>query len=133
MDLSKLDTVAAADEGAIMDVLHPITQERLVDPETGEAVSLRLAGIDSERYRAHVRRSTNRRIQNRSRKVTAEDIEAEALDLLVAVTLGWTGIDLDGKPLPYSAANAKTLYTRCPWMREQADVFVGDRANFFRN
>ncbi len=63
-------------------------------------------------------------------QISAEEIENDDLEQLVAVTVAWSGVGLDGSDLPYSADNARKLYKRLPWLREQAGAFVTDRANF---
>jgi hypothetical protein len=131
MDLAKLDTTTAAEAGADLHLLHPVTGDPLVDDVTGDDVVLTLAGMDSPRYRDHVRKITNKRMAQRRQKLSAEDVEADGLDLIVAMTLGWRNIELDGKPLACTPANARILYERAPWAREQADAFIGDRAHFF--
>jgi len=129
-DLAQFDA-SAASSGSRMTI---------ADPVTGEDTDLwiQLQGKDSDEYRKAQRAIANRRLRQSQRRrnrfeLTAEEIEEEALDLLVAVTIGWSDtLYLDGKPLPFSADNARSLYTRFAWLKEQVDRFVDDRANFMR-
>jgi len=134
-DLSALDTTSAADQGATMHVAHPVTGVAL-SQEDGSPVSLILAGEDSERFRKQDRTARSRRLarqqQGRAMKLSADELDSDALEMLVAVTVGWSGLALDGADLPYSPDNARKLYTRLPWLREQAQAFVLDRANFLK-
>jgi len=133
IDLATLDTSATADKGAVMTLLHPVSRQPLRDGE-GREVTLILAGQDSEAFRKAQRAATNKRLSAKGRtKLTAEELEAEAIELLARCTLGWTGIAFDGRPLDHSAANAVRLYERLPWVREQADEFIADRANYLGN
>lgn len=126
-DLSNFDTCAAGNEGAEM---------KLLNPETGEELGpvFVLAGADSDVYVSKQRKNINKRLRNKrgAKGIDAELIESEAIDLLAECTLNWRDVVLDGETLPFSKNNARELYTRFPWIREQADAFIGDRANFIK-
>ncbi len=126
-DLSNLDTGAAAEMGAVLEVLHPIDNTPL-------GLKITLAGADSDIYRQFVNKTGNKRMQRMKpgqfRPPSAEEQEESGLSLLAACTLSWEGVVVDGQELPCSKDNAKTLYRRFPWIREQVDQFIGDRANF---
>lgn len=128
MDLSKLNT-AAADQGVEMVLRHPATDDAL-QTEGGQPISITLAGGDSERARKARNAAHNRRLQRMNKKLTAESLEAEGLDVLVACTLGWQNIHFEGEDLAFSPDNARKLYKAVPWIREQVDAFIVDRANF---
>ena len=128
-DFASLDIAAAADRGAELHVRDPISGQPL--EVNGASVTIRLAGEDSGAYRHHERAAINRRLENRQRnKVTAESLETDTINALAAVTLGWSNIGLDGQDLPFNQANARTLYRRFHWLREQVNEFVATRANF---
>lgn len=126
-DPDSIDMQKGAAEGARLDLLHP---------GTGAATGawLQLLGVDSDAYvarqRALQRGRLARLVVARRIKLTPEELEAEALDLLVTATTGWGGLTAGGQPLNWSPAAARDLYTRHRWIREQADEFIGDRANF---
>jgi hypothetical protein len=134
MDLKSLDTVSSSDEGAWLTLLHPKTNAPLVDEKTGKEAQIRLAGSDSEIYRSAQRKAQNKRLSlprgRRNQNLTAEELEAEALDILSLCTLEFQGIILEGEALVCTQQTAKNLYTRFPWIREQVDVFIADRANY---
>lgn len=132
MDLSQLNTVAGADAGADLVLRNPATDEPLATEE-GASISITLAGYDSKAARKMRHAMANRRMQRTGGKMTAESLEADGIELLCALTLGWQNIVVDGEPLEFSADNAAKLYKRFPWIREQVDAFVGDRANFMRS
>jgi len=128
MDLNQLDTIAVGEQGVPMQVKHPVSGEPLTKDD-GTPQTITLAGHDSDRFRAAQRANTDRRLKSQRRVASAEEIDKENLELLVAVTLGWD-IQVDGQTPEPSKAKIREIYTRFPWMREQVDVFVGDRANF---
>jgi hypothetical protein len=129
MDLASL---ASVDEGSTLELRHPGTGAPLLDDDE-KPISITLAGKDSDRYRATQRAISNRLLkQGRKQTPTVEAMEADAVEVLVACTLEWSGVVIDGEPLKCSAANARKIYTdpRCAWIREQVDAFIDDRANF---
>lgn len=119
-----------ANEGADMQVKHPTTGEVLMD--NGEPVTIKLLGTDSDAFQRVNDVAINRRLKTPGRILpTAEEQRAIAIDMLVSCTLGWKGIGDDkGQPLPFTKDNCRMLYTKARWLREQVDVFVGDRSNF---
>lgn len=126
MDLASLEP---ASEGVEMQVRHPATNA----PVDGMAITL--LGMDSQRAVQMQRAATNRRLKQGIHKMkwNAEEIDEDGLQMLAALTTGWRGVELDGQPLECTRENALTLYKRFRWLREQADEFVGERANFLPN
>jgi hypothetical protein len=61
---------------------------------------------------------------------TAEEQDESGLNLLVACTLAWEGVIVEGVDLPCTPDNVKMVYRRFPWLQEQVTAFIGDRANF---
>lgn len=134
MDLASFDTSAAAEQGATLHLRHPTTDAPL-HTEDGKPVTITLLGRDSKAWQAHQRAATDRtlgRAGRRAKALTAEQIEADAITGLAALTTGWENVTFKGAPLAFTKANAETLYRTLPWVREQADAFVEDRANFLK-
>ena len=133
MDLATLDITKAANEGAVMEVLHP-TEGTVLKDETGKPITITLIGQDSEKVKKRQRVEMNKRLKSgRRQTMTAEELEEQGLHLLAFCTLAWSGIKLDGQDLECSADKAVTVYQRLPWLKEQVDAFVGDRANFLKD
>lgn len=61
------------------------------------------------------------------------DSRRELVDLLVAVTTGWTNMVYDGRALDPTPENFRFIYERVPSIRRQADTFAGDSAQYFKN
>jgi hypothetical protein len=132
LDLSSLDTTKAAEDGAVLEIRHP-TSGAVLSNGDGRAVTLTLAGMDSQRARKAERQATNRRLRMGGRRaisVTADELDNDSLDLLAACTLAWSGFAVDGSELECNAENARRLYRQFPWLREQAQQYIDDRANF---
>jgi hypothetical protein len=135
MDLSNLDTSKHAEAGVFMPLRSPADGTTIKDEDTGNACGIVLLGKDSKEFQAFANNVTNRRLREQGKsgkiKMTAEEIEEDAVELLVRCTKQLVHIKVDGKELE-GTAGARTLYTRpgLRWVREQVDEFVGDREQF---
>ena len=132
-DLNTLDSVAAADTGAPLTLRHPVTNAPLEDSQK-QPVTILLAGDDAARVREARAAIANRRMSRpKGQPVTFEEIDDDALETLVAATIGWSGLGLgEGQPLPFTIDTARAIYKRFPWIREQAEAFVSERKNFLK-
>lgn len=126
-DLASLDSSAKAERGAELEVLHPVTGEKL-------GIVILLAGMDSAVYRNAIAAIANRRTKEATRRnISFDDLQKENIEILSRCTLNWSGVVLDGKGLPYSREAAVSAYTRFPWLREQVETFISNRANYLRD
>lgn len=127
MDLAALDTRKGAEQGYELQLVHP---------QTGAALpgKLTLLGADSsawqDRQAELLQARVNRLAKNKKSVASVEELEHDSIELLVAVTTGWSGIVLGGAPFPWTPENARKLYAGYPWIREQAFEAVNDRGNF---
>ena len=133
IDLSSIDTVAGANAGVDVQIYHPGTNEDL-------GITIRVLGKDSDEFQKISRAQSKKRMAKmskgggfRSANVPIEEIERDSLDLLAACTKSWAGVKLEGKDLECNAANAVMIYERFPWIKEQVDTAIGDRANFIKS
>lgn len=115
-------------------LVHPVTRQPMRDAE-GNNAYIDHYSADSEIARKHQRTVQRRRLAMRGRmKITPEEIEGEAVEILAALTVGWHLVDLKGKviDLPFTADNARELYANpaVGWLREQIDESTADRGNF---
>jgi len=115
-------------------LVHPFTRQPMRDPE-GNPAYIDHYSSDSEIARKHQRAVQRRRLNMRGRmKITPEELEAESIEILAALTAGWHLVDLKGNliDLPFSQENARELYSNpaVGWLREQIDESTADRANF---
>lgn len=123
VDLASLDTVAAAEQGAVFRPEHPVTGDPL-------GIEITLAGADSAIFRRAQNALLDRRMAGRKKKLSSEEIQAESSGLLAACTLSWKGMVVDGQEVPCGRDAAGALYLRFPWLREQADAFISERRNY---
>lgn len=132
IDLSSLDTSAACAKGFELELVHPVTKAPL-----GSFITV--VGKDSPEFESCVKRQSNDRLRRQfqlQRKgkdadaPTVEQIEAEAIDLLVASTTAFRNVSYRNEVLIFSEDNAKRLYTEQKWVRAQVDEAIGDLENF---
>jgi len=130
MDLNKLKPVMA-DEGAIMQVRHPETEDAI------DGMTITLLGQDSAVYKKIQLGKQQAALSRISKGKKAVDLDAtklaeDGIDDLVKLTVGWEGFTLDGKKLEATPDNVRMVFSDWNWLREQAQEFVADRAHFFR-
>lgn len=109
-----------------MIIRHPSTGEPLVD-EDGTEAFIDLLALTSAAAQKARNRVQQRRIEARVRRVTIEEAEAEAMQVLAACTVAWHLVGLDGKALrvPCDKDAALELY-QTPGLR-----FIADQATDF--
>jgi len=135
LDLAQFDTIKKSDEGAVMELLHPITKAVLTLSD-GQPLTITLAGGDGERCRNanYIAADKRAAIYSTGRKLLcAAESEKESLDFIVAMTISWQNIALESDvDLPCTRENIRRVYTRFPDFKEQAVRFIESRANFMK-
>jgi len=132
-DLSELNSVAAADKGAVMDVLHPISKKKLyADKEQKKPMRITLAGYDSTVFTTRQRELIDGRLENPKEIRTSEIIDAENLETITRCVLSWENMLFDGKELECKPDVVKSLLKRLTWLKEDIDIFISNRANFIK-
>lgn len=127
-DLDSLDLASAAEGGATMQLLHPVSAEPI-------GITFEVLGSDAPTYRKNIRK-----LRDMLAKAGEDDEEEdpERRDLLSSARVaacavrGWSGVVWQGEPLPYSFDNAVMVFSARPWVAEQVEFFRNRRANFFK-
>ena len=132
-DLDVVDTVTLANQGVDMPVKTPTGQP--VKNRNGKPVTLKLVGTDSDLYRSLMRSKMVESVNSRDATALTEETlvktQEQAIDTVVACTLGWSGVlDKEGNEVKFSAEAARLLYRQYPAIRDAADRFIADRQNF---
>lgn len=131
MDLSAFDTAETANSGAVMELRDPAGAPALQDD--GAPITITLLGEDSDTVVKLQNRQTNRALRAPGNQgISAEVSRANVIERLVAATVSWSGVVLDGEPLKCTPENAKTVYTRFGFIRDQAALFITERGNFLK-
>ncbi|MGE8288664.1 MAG: hypothetical protein ACN6RG_11930 [Stenotrophomonas sp.] len=111
-----------------LQIKHPATDE-----PTG--LVLILLPDSHPAVRAASRKATNERMYNRG-KVTAEKLESGRIDMLVASIGGWEwqeDLTFMGEKPAFGEQKLRELFKVLPWVGDQVDFALGDRAAFFRS
>jgi hypothetical protein len=130
LDALAFDVTAAVQ----VPILHPKTRQPLRDAEGREAF-ISILSVDSPEVQKVQKATLNKRLKQRGRMtMTADELDAERAEVLIAATKDWFLVSMDGAALnaPYSEATARALYTdpRFAWIREQVSEALDDRATF---
>lgn len=135
-DLSIFDPAPEAAAGVPMQIESPADGEPLVDG-AGNPVTVTLVGQDAKECLAVIRKQQARRINAATSsgrlKLSPEEVDDEQIELLVACTKGWSGLEDKGAVLAFTPDAASFLYGKYRWLREQASRFINNRANFLGN
>lgn len=128
-DLSTLDTgTRRKEDGVPVELKHPATGQPL-------GITITVASYESERVKAVARAMGNKALLQQKRNPrkadTVEAIEERTFEIACAAIVSWEGLELDGKPLPFTRENARTVLERYPEIAEQVDTVASDRAAFF--
>ena len=121
LDFGKFDLAAQSAAGFAYHVVDPLGVPMTHE---GKPVVITVSGSDSPAYKNRQRELAR---ENTDKAIERDDL---AMEMLVACTLGWQGIVWDGKPLAFTPDNARMLYNRHEWLREDVARAVLDRANF---
>ena len=119
--------------------LAPVTDQveiDITDPRTRVPTGIKITvySKDSDQYKKMIRAQTNRRLKSMNRRIslniTAEENEAEQMEVLVAITAGWQNMKYKGTMLNCTPDNVRMVYTTIPVIREQVEDAISDRGNF---
>ena len=105
---------------------HELGAEVRIRDGEGKLTSLyiKCKGVDSASYRKQLKIQKKKYQDALLQNVELDEDEFVA-DALVESIIGWRGTDEE-----YSKVLCKELLTNAPFVREQIDAFMSDRANF---
>jgi len=130
MDLMNIGTTKETTDVVLY---NPVNSEILLNAD-GSEMSITVNGPYSKKYKAISHAQQNRRLQKAQRtggklNLTAEELEASALDLLVKCVEGWN-ITLGGEQPDCTEAKVRDVFEKLPWVREQVETALGDAQAF---
>ena len=133
MDLAKLDLTDHANNGAVMDVLHPISGELLKDSDNNN-VTITLLGSDSTQMRNAMSNRAKQQLASKkpNQITTIDEAEQASAELLASVVVSWSGLEENGQPIECTNRDVVATLKKYSWLRLQIDQFVSDRSNFFK-
>lgn len=144
-----IDIKAESEKGAFLHLKHPGTDEPLYvtngdgTEDKEKPIGLTLAGADSQSFKRAAALNTAKNAKRRDVDLTKADPdeimklvahgESIGIDLIVAVTKKLHNITMGGETLKSTKDEIRRLYESQPWVKEQADAFFSDRANYLGN
>ena len=128
-----LNDIGKVKETTDVELMHPATGEVLLNDD-GTAMTITVHGPYSSTYKSISHAQQNKRLMKAQRtggklNLSAEEIEASSLDLLVKCTESWN-ISLGDEKEEFSQDKARQVYLEHPWVREQVDAVFGDTRAF---
>lgn len=126
IDLAKLDTNKASEDGVWCDIENPATGE-----QTG--IRIKVLGMDSKEYQAQTRKVQDKNLKKGFRgmkNLKSETLDNNKIDLICVCTKEWENVQFNGEVVPCDMENKRWLYKTYRWIFDQVDEFVGDRGNF---
>lgn len=131
-DLKDLNLTEIANDGELMELLHPTKKTPLVG-KSGNPMGITFLGYDSDKAKKIRMKTMNEGLNRKaSSKVTAEELETRSIKHIARLAVSWQGITEEGKELEFSFEALVKLLTKYSWMKEQCDEFIGDRGNFLK-
>lgn len=124
-DLSQL----AAKDTFTLQLRHPATDELLADKDG--PVEVVIFGQSSKEYRNAVNAMQDRALKRGNKKLSAERMREENIELLVACTDKFNNLSLKGKPVS-TVDDIRAVYSddTYGWIRSQVDEAITDASNF---
>jgi hypothetical protein len=118
---------AAHEDGVRIDLIDPATQQ-------STSAWMVVAGLDSRRAR-DARRDGWRHIitvrDEKSGDFTSAEIREAGRRTLAGSVISWGGFTRDGtEELPCTIDNVMAVFQQVPWVEDEVDLRVGNRANF---
>ncbi len=128
MDLSNLKPV----EGSVLTLLHPATNEEIVC-DKGQSFTLTLLSADSDKWQTMQKRYLEKTLSKRkSNKIDLDESGSKAIEMLARATSACYIVE-NGEKIECAFENLVRIYTDYKWIREQAEAFINDRANFIKS
>lgn len=121
LDLAKVNFSEKAEVGYEFELRMPSTDEPL-------GAFIKVRGVDSPKVKAYgkkvfremqVKEAQAKRKGREPDQITIEEAEDLAIESAVVRTIGWRGIEEDGKEVKFSEENAARIYREYPFIRTQ--------------
>lgn len=126
MDLSSFELTQ---EAVFVQLLHPVTNKPLADPNG--PVGVRVYGADSDEFKKHRRRLANKGLEKsfKRERATIEEVEAETDKTLAGCIAELVNISWKGQELK-APGDVSAFLLNMPWAGEQIDKAMADRSRF---
>lgn len=127
-----IEDLSLKSDAVPLQLRHPATDELLfADEEKKKPVSIYVYGKGSKEYRNAITALQNRQLKRNGKKVSAEVMREEGIEVLVACSEKAINFSYKGQSVNDAVA-FRELYSdpKFDWLKEQVDAFVGEVSNF---
>ena len=120
---------------ATLPLVHPSTREPLfADDKKQKPVVANLYGKASETYQSALHTLMNKKLAKKTTKDTAQNLNAEGIDFLVACLKSIDNLALNGKAVDNPVVVRELLSDPgYGWVKAQIDEFLAEDANFLQS
>lgn len=134
MDLSEINVTDKSNEGAWMDIYHPVSGELILDDKK-QPMRIKLVGKHSDAFIKASRKIMDRRLSKQKGRakvsITSEQLENESTETLARCVTDWNIIvDKERPECTFENVYAVLSDPRFRFLREQVDEFIEDDSNF---
>lgn len=132
MDFGTIDTAEDSNHGATYHVVDPYSEEPAYVNIGGKdvPVTITVLGPDSDKMRQFQSNMMRSMMKRRKASMDADDLDRKMTSQLVEAVVSWQGVMMNGEELDCTRDNAKVLFDKHRWLREQLLGFQQERANF---
>ena len=127
MDIKQFDVKTAVEKGHTFTLVYPDfdPEGRGGDPTD---VTIDVYGVGSAAYEkaSDDIEAYQTKCWSKDKPVNKEHLKTLQIALVVACTRGWNGFEEDGKPYPYTKANAEKLFSENEWIVVQVIKEIGN-------
>ena len=129
-ELSNLDVSVHSEQGIDVNIINP-------KDDTPTDIVIKVLGVFAPRFKELLRQA-KRRDEIAKRNPVAKAVvestgdDAEIAELLAEVTLGWSGMQENGKDVLFSKPEAVRIYTKYVLVRQQLFNAALDVSNFVK-
>lgn len=131
MELSQFDLKKSADQPAVCNIVHPVTEEQMFKEDGVTPVTVTILGQDSSKARKLAKAQAQRTLNSR-KKQTVDELQAFGRKLVASLVTDVDGITENGEPVKADAEQLEKLFESYPWIYDQLDAFIADKANFYQ-
>ena len=111
-----------------VNLVHPNTGEPILNDD-GSTMWVEVYALHSPEYKKANHAKINERLNSKVKEVDYSDIEAATIDILASVTKSWNITYKKECPKP-TLKNAREVYEKVFWIREQIDTALNNSLDF---
>ena len=129
MDMKELEKLVAADEDGVVITIHQKNGDPYLAAD-GTNATMTVVGSESKRYKAAKRATTDRMLNKRRSKLSAVEVEKNAISQAAAAVIDWHGWEKDGNPLKCTPENVRLVLGLSDYILDQVQEGITGHTDF---